>query len=466
MTKVHPKTIEAYMLLHSGILAIAKAERQGFRVDVDYVKTQRDSITKQIEDLEKDFKNSGFFKKWKASVHGAEINTNSGAQLGKYLYEVRGKKPKKFTPKGNGSTDEDALTQLNIPALNKILKMRKLRKIRDTYFEGFLREQVNGYIHPFFNLHLVRTFRSSSDKPNFQNIPKRDKEVMRLIRDALYPRSGHQLLEIDYSGLEVRIAACYHNDPKMLKYIKDPTTDMHRDMTKEIFMLQKFNSESEEHQYLRAATKNGFVFPQFYGDYYKNNAESLACEWGKLPMTKWKSGMGVEVTEGIYLADHLITSGITTYKKFENHLKDIEADFWDKRFPDYRNWKDNWWSMYKKYGFIDMKTGFRCSGVMSKNDVTNYPVQGAAFHCLLWSFIQLTNALYETGMKTKVIGQIHDSIILDVDPAELEKVLKIARKITTTDLRNHWKWISVPLDVDAEICPVDASWANKEHCKI
>ena len=126
---------------------------------------------------------------------------------------------------------------MGIPELDNLLRIRKLKKVRDTYLEGFLREQVNGYIHPFFNLHLVRTYRSSSDHPNFQNIPKRDKEAMNIVRRAIFPRPGHQLLELDYSGLEVRIAACYHKDKTMLRYIGDPHSDMHGDMAKQIFII-------------------------------------------------------------------------------------------------------------------------------------------------------------------------------------------------------------------------------------
>ena len=463
--KMHPKTIEAYDLLHKGTLAFARAEQHGFRVDVDYLEAKIEEIDNQITEAIIEFKNSGFYKKWVKS-QGPDININSSTQLAKYLYEVKGRKPKRFTPTGRGATDVDALLQLNIPTLTKLLNVRKLKKVRDTYLKGFLREQVDGWIHPFFNLHLVRTFRSSSDKPNYQNIPKRDKVAMQVTRDALFPRRGHQLLEIDYSGLEVCIAACYHEDPTMIKYIKDPSSDMHRDMTMEIFKIPKYNFESEEFAYLRSATKNGFVFPQFYGDYYVNNAESLACEWGKLPMGSWKKrDLGVPFvgsTIGTWLYNH----GIPSYKAFEDHLRVIEADFWNNRFPGYKSWKLRWWDTYQKHGYIDMKTGFRCSGIMSRNDVTNYAVQGAAFHCLLWSFIKLDWYMRKEKWNTRLVGQIRDSIILDLDPSEREHVLKTIRRVTTKELLQAWDWITVPLNVDAEICPVDASWANKEKCQI
>lgn len=462
---INPNTEEAYKLLHNGTLALARAEQQGLRVDMDYLGKQKKRITRKILHLEKQFLKSAFFKGWQKSTTKS-INIYSNHQLGHYLYKIKKIVPENTTASGEGSTNEETLTQLGIPELKILMRIRKLKKIRDTYFEQFEREQVNGVLHPSFNLHLVKTHRSSSSNPNFQNIPKRDKEAMLLTRNALFPRKGYQLLEADYSGLEVRIAACYHQDSTMLKYIKDPTTDMHRDMAMQIFKLKTFDKHNPEHKTLRAAAKNGFVFPQFYGDYYGNNAISIASDWCGLSKTnKWKTGQGIEFEDG-YISDHLISHGFDSLKKFTEHLKKIERDFWYNRFPEYREWKERWWRTYLKYGYIDMKTGFRCSGIMSRNDVTNYPIQGAAFHCLLWSFIKLDFYMRQENWKTRLIGQIHDSIVFDVHPDELEMVSKNIVQVTTKELRKHWNWITVPLDIDAELCDVDAPWSTKRDYKL
>jgi len=455
---------DAYMLMHNGILAIAKAERQGFRIDVEYIQKKKEFLSRKIEKIETQFKESDLYKEWQKHSKG-QVNINSGKQLGDFLYGIKKLKPTKTTTSGLGSTDEEALLSLNLPELTRLLETKKLKKIRDTYLDAFDREQVNGIIHPFFNLHLVQTYRSSSNSPNFQNIPKRDKEAMKAVRKAIYPRPGHQLLEVDFSGIEVRIAACYHKDPTMLKYINDPTTDMHRDMAEQIFKINNFNKALPEHSYLRSAAKNGFVFPQFYGDYYKNCAENLAIRWGGLSEGKWKAGQGV-VFEGKNLADHLLKQGIRSLEQFTEHIRLIENDFWSNRFPKYSWWKDATYATYKKYGYFTLKTGFDCKGIMRKNEVINYPVQGAAFHCLLWSFTEMVNALEKKCMDSKVIGQIHDSIVLDVHPEELEEVKKLLRYITTIALPKHWDWIIVPMDIDAEISPVDGSWADKQDCKI
>ena len=461
---LNPKTHLAYKLLHEGTLAFARAEKAGIRVDLDYIERKKALIQRKIQRYEEQFKQSDFYKHWQHSSRG-KVNINSGSQLKHFLYNVKKIEPIKTTASGEGSTDEESLRQLNIPELNLLLEKTRYKKPWDV-LNGFEQEQVDEYIHPFFNLNLVRTFRSSSDSPNFQNIPKRDEEIMQLCRGALYPRPGHQLLEIDFGSLEVRIAACYHKDSTMLKYINDPKSDMHADMAKQIFIIDKIDKSNPAYNTLRQAAKNGFVFPEFYGDYYKNCATIMSQGWGKLPAGKWSRGQGIPLdTDAFTLSDHLIAKGINSYKLFEEHVKKIEKDFWHVRFSEYDSWKDRWWRVYQKYGYIDLLTGFRCSGIMGKNDCINYPVQGAAFHCLLYTFIELDKVMIKDNWDSRLIGQIHDSVIIDVNPKELDMVIQTAERIATKQLPDEWKWIIVQLEIDMEICDIDKAWAEKSKLK-
>lgn len=455
----------AYQLFHNGVLALARAERQGMRINMEYCEEMSDTLTKKIEVLEKEFYQSKFYRHWEKVKQG-KPNIHSGQQLGHFIYNIKKIEPAKFTETGKGSTDEKALENLNLPELKPLLRIRKLAKIRDTYLKAFIREQVNGVLHPSFNLHTVRTFRSSSQNPNFQNIPKRDKEAMDICRKAIYPRAGHQLMEVDFGSLEVRIAACYHHDPTMMKYIKDKRTDMHGDMAEQIFCIDKINKKIPEHAVLRAAAKNGFVFPQFYGDYFKNNALSMGGDWCGLPDGKWKPEQGILLPDGTTIAKHMINNGIKSMDHFIDHIKEIENHFWNVRFPVYRDWKEEWWKSYQKKGYITMFTGFRCSGIMGKNDAINYPIQGAAFHCLLWCFNRLDQLIREDGLKTRLIGQIHDAIVLDVHPNELNLIKHMVKEVTTCELPAHWTWINVPLEIEADLAGVDKSWAEMEFLEL
>jgi len=96
---------------------------------------------------------------------------------------------------------------------------------------------------------------------------------------------------------------------------------------------------------------------------------------------------------------------------------------------------------------------FIADGVITKN---------SAFHCLLWAFIELDRIMQEEKWDTRIIGQIHDAIILDVHPDELEHVKKVIHRVTCEDLPKAWEWIIVPLEIEMDLSPVDKSWAEKK----
>ncbi len=456
--KITATTKDAYNLVHSGALALARAERQGIRIDMDYCERETRKLTRRITRYEQRLMDSKLYRRWR-HIYGAKTNLSSNHQLSQVLYKAMKLTPKKTTTKGKDSTDEDSLKQLGLPELDMLLQIRKLYKVRDTYLKAFMRENHDGYIHPNFNLHLVRTHRSSSDRPNFQNIPKRDKEAMQICRRALYPRPGHMLVEADFSALEVNISACYHKDPTMIQYLSDKDADMHTDMAKQVFLLDTFDKSLPEHNLLRQATKNGFVFPQFYGDYYANNAAGL-CEWTKLPQRSWKQDDGVLLPDGQPLGAHLRKAGIRSFNQFTEHMKAVEDDFWNRRFGVYNTWKNAWVEQYRRQGSLQMLTGFVCSGVMRRNEIINYPIQGAAFHCLLWTFVRLDQVMQAEKWDTKLIGQIHDSIVMDVLPEELDHVKKTLHRIVSVELPAAWKWIIVNLEIDTDEYGVDGPWVS------
>jgi len=105
-----------------------------------------------------------------------------------------------------------------------------------------------------------------------------------------------------------------------------------------------------------------------------------------------------------------------------------------------------------------MLTGFTCSGVMKKNEIFNYPIQGTAFHCLLLTFIMLDKVMREEKWDSRLIGQIHDSIVMDVHPDEKEHVESTAHRIVGEELPSKWKWINVPLEIEIDTYGVDQPW--------
>lgn len=460
--------LDALQLFHAGALALAQVEANGMKVDEQYLQGAIHKISKEIRDLEEELKGMKLYRTWKKAF-GFKTKIGSKEQLGHVLFNVMGLPCENRTPTKRPKVDQSALEMIDLPFVKSYLRMGKLKQTRDVFLKGIEREVVDGYIHPFFNLASgeddkggARSFRSSSDSPNVQNLPTRDPERGDIVRRCFVPRGPkRRLVDIDYSQLEVRISACINKDPVLIQYIEDKTKDMHRDMAAQLYLL-KPEQVSKKTRY---AAKNQFVFPQFYGSYYPNCAKGL---WECLDRLSLAVG-----EKGQPLKQHLKNQGIGSLGlcnpkqsprpgTFENHVKKVEEDFWGRRFRVYAQWKRDWWAKYQRRGYFDMPTGFRIIGVYSRNDVSNYVVQGPAFHCLLRSLIMLQKWLVENKMKSKIICQIHDSIILDVAEDELKAVVEAATRIMTKEIRKVWEWIIVPLEVEVEMSPVGGSRAEKE----
>lgn len=461
MIQITPINEEAYQLFHDGSLALAEASHNGMRINEGSIKTAIAALNVRVEDHERLFWSSGIGKLWQ-KVYGAKSNLRSDHQTRAILYDKLHYEPHKTTKGELPSVDYESLMAIPDPAIEHLVGSAKLSKLRDTYLKGMFRDSVGGWIHPNFNLHLVTTFRSSSDHPNFHNIPKRDKEAKELVRSVIFPRKKHQFLCADFGGIEVRISACYHKDPNMLKYINDPTSDMHKDMAIQLYELDDLDKKQSGDKHLRQAAKNGFVFPQFYGDYYGNNAVIL-IDYAKTCPELSNGGTILEWLSDRKLVKLNRDGGVVNYDRFINHVKDVEHDFWYKRFKVYQDWKDEYYARYQRDGYIDLLTGFRCSGVMRRNEVINYPVQGAAFHCLLWSFIKFHAQSKNLQWDSRLVGQIHDDMVVDTHPDELKEVAKLIEHITCVMLPDHWKWIIVPIEIETSMAGVDEPWGATEE---
>lgn len=446
-------------LLQQGVTALSTVESNGFRIDTEYLEGQLKKIKRKENEYGERLRKDEVWRTWRKKF-GTKAKLSSKEQLADILFNVMGSPITSTTGTGKPKGDEEHIATVNIPFVRGYIRLSKLGTLKNKLL-GIQRETVDGYLHAVYNLHIAKTFRSSSDSPNFQNMPIRDPWMGKVIRRCFIPRPGHVIVEVDYSGIEVRVAACYHKDPVMIKYITDPLSDMHRDMAAQIFKLPM----EQVSKAARHSAKNQFVFPQFYGDYFINNAKAM---WGSV--TKFD----LQTVDGIRLDKHLATQGITSRGEcdgkerakpgtFEHHMKSVEDDFWNNRFGVYGNWKKDWWKSYQRQGGFDTLTGFRIDGMMAKNDVINYPVQGSAFHCLLWALIQMEKFIRKNRMRTKLVGQIHDSIVADVHISELDDYLQNVRRIMCDDITGWAPWLNVPLDVEAEITPVEGTWFDKHE---
>lgn len=467
---LRPAKPEAYRLFHEGILALSQVEQNGVCIDTEYLDQAIREITERIQQAEAELKRDEIYKTWRKH-YGDKTKLSGREQLGHIIFNVLGYPCKTRTATGKPKTDGAAFDHVDLPFVRLWLQVAQWRTWRSTFLLGIKRELVGNMLRSSYHLNTAETYRGSCSDPNFQNFPIRNPEAAAIIRRCFKARGKNRcLVEVDFSGIEVKVAASYTHCPALVRYVTDPTTDMHRDMAVELFKLKdppkewwKQKGPGGGHD-VRHNSKNLFVFPQFYGDYYINCARNL---WEAMEKHK------LCAPDGRPMRKHMRRNGITELGAldpdrsprpgtFENHIKDIEDRFWNSRFRGYRDWRRRWWAEYQESGGFITKTGFRVSGIYSKNEVLNNPIQGSAFHCLLWCLVQAVKELRRRKMKSLIIGQIHDSMLADVPVKELDEYLEIVYDLMTRKLLDHWKWIIVPMDVEAEVSPPGGSWHEKQ----
>ena len=244
---------------------------------------------------------------------------------------------------------------------------------------------------------------------------------------------------MDYSSAEVHIAACYSQDPSLIRYVTDSSADMHHDLAADVFLM----APEEIAKPVRQATKGHATFGWMYGSYYKQVAPLL-----------W------EDAEIYGLKDHLSSKGIKTYESFEKHIQGVEDVFWNERFAVHNKWRKSQYEFYKTHGYVELLNGFRCYGPMVRNATFNYPVQGSAAHCLLWGLNQVQKEIESKLERSKLICQIHDAAVFSVHPSEEAWIDKWMYEYCTQKVREHWPWIIVPLKMEKEASEVNKSWAD------
>lgn len=434
---------DANKLFLEGTIAFGFAERNGIRVDVPLLnatlKEQEDKAKKVLEAVGA----STFGQKWKEHYKD-KTSYISGQQLKhmvKTVYNIDVDK-----------ADKKMLKDLGIGEASMLLSLRKEGK-RFNELKQIKKEVTeDGRLHPFFNLNGVSSFRSSSSNINFQNLSVRDSEAGSLIRSLFIPSAGNRIIEVDMAAAEVRTSCWVHKDPTLIKYLIDDY-DMHSDVACQLFKLKKEEMEKK----IRYYGKNGFVFPSFYGSY-----------WAQIAPILWDVVTKENLTckDGVPLKDKVFQRIGQTKEIFSEHVKAVEFDFWNNRFSVYNAWKKSAWDNYQKTGEFHSLTGFPFKGLYTRNQVTNFPVQSVAFHSLLWSFIQITKEFLKNKWKSKLVGQIHDSMVFDAHPDEFDKVLQLCKKTMTQDLPASWSFVNTPIVIEAEATEVDESWFKKKGVKI
>ena len=342
-----------------------------------------------------------------------EFNINSTQQLGKVLFEKLGLPVVKKTKTGY-STDNDVLEKLKDkhPIIEKILDYRQIMKLNSTYVDGLIPHinETTGRIHTHFHQTVAATGRLSSSDPNLQNIPTRT-DLGKKVRKVFKPADGKIFVDSDYSQIELRILAHISEDKTMVEAFNEDM-DIHTITASKIFGVDVENVSKQ----LRSRAK-AVNFGIVYG----------ISEFGLAEQT------GINRREAKDFMDQYLEH----YSGIKHYMEDIIDEAKAKGYIDTMFGRRRYIPELKSNNYMVRKFGERIA--------MNTPIQGTAADIMKIAMIRVYLKLKEEGLKSKVVLQIHDELLVEAPMDEKERV----KEILVSEMENVAK-LKVPLKVKAE----------------
>lgn len=363
---------------------LADMESAGFLLDTEGLRAFGKELEAQIE-------------KEQQQVYdgvGYAFNLNSPKQLGKALFEDLGLPAGKKTKSGY-STNAETLDKLRgaHPVIDHILEYRTYQKLNSTYVEGLLKAvDATGRVHTEFKQTETRTGRISSREPNLQNIPIRTELGSRFRKFFIAPQ-GRELLDADYSQIELRVLASVSDDPRMIEAFRQDR-DIHTETASEIFRVPRDQVTPELRRRAKAVN---------FGIVYGIGAFSLAQD------------TGVSVKEaGSYIDGYLATySGVARY--LDKTVADAERDGYVT-------------TLYgRRRALPELASSNRMLVSLGKRLAMNTPIQGTAADIIKIAMVKVWRRLKAEALDAKLILQVHDELIIESaakDSARAAQLLK------------------------------------------
>ena len=344
------------------------------------------------------------------ALAGEAFNIQSPKQLGVILFEKLGMPGGKKTKTGY-STAADVLERLagEYPIVNKILEYRQLTKLKSTYADGlaaFIAE--DGRIHTSFNQTITATGRLSSTEPNLQNIPIR-MELGRLIRKVFVPKAGAKFIDADYSQIELRVLAHISGDEQLIEAYRE-AQDIHRMTASQVFHVP-FDEVTELQRRNAKAVNFGIV--------YGISSFGLSQD---LSITRKE-------------AQDYIEQYFHTYPKIKEFLdRTVEQAKRDGYVT----------SLYgRKRPVPELSSSNFMQRSFGERVAMNSPIQGTAADIIKIAMNRVRKRLEAEGLKSRLILQVHDELLIEAEENELEQVERLLR-----EEMQHAAELSVPLEVD------------------
>ena len=365
------------------IEVLSDMEKNGFKVEKDVLDKMKSEIEGKIDVVARDIYN----------LTGCVFNIGSPKQLGEVLFDKL-ELAKGVKNKNGYKTDVKTLTKLKDkhPAIEKILEYRNLTKIMSTYLEG-LEDYIldDGKIHTIFNQTLTRTGRLSSMEPNLQNIPIKE-ELGRQIRKAFIP-TYDLLLSADYSQIELRVLA-HISDSKELQEAFIHNEDIHKKVAADIYgvALQDVTKKMR-------STAKAVIFGIVYG------------------ISGFGLGENLNITRNE--AENFIQKYYELYPGVKDYMDNIIIKARETGYVK---------TLFGRVRIIDeIKNNNFMVRQMGERMALNTPIQGTSADIMKMAMIKVANEFKENKLRSKIILQVHDEIIVDVVESEKELVSKIVK---------------------------------------
>ena len=391
---------------------LAKLEFNGICVDVAHLKNLSERYQRRLAELAVEI----------YQLAGSEFNIASRQQLGKILFEELGLPVVKKTKTGP-STDNEVLTQLAAqhPLPAKIIEQRQFAKLKSTYVDALpeLVHPETGRIHASFNQVVAATGRLSSSDPNLQNIPVRTEEG-REIRAGFVPAEGWQLLAADYSQVELRMLAHFSEDEALCAAF-EADEDIHQRVAAEVYGV----NPSEVDGAMRRAAK----------------AVNFGIIYGQSPFGL-AAGLGINQDE----AAEFIDSYFARYPGVE--------DFLERTLESCRKTGYVRTILGRRRAIRGVRAGAGRQRNLPERTAINTVVQGSAADLIKLAMLSIDKRLDRDGFRARMLLQIHDELIFEVSPDEIDALASMVDEEMSRvlDLR-------VPLKVDLKS---GRNWADCE----
>ena len=383
------------------VTVLAHLEINGFLVDDNQLKEFADKLGEKIDALTNEI----------YMLAGEEFNINSPKQLGVILFEKLELKPVKKTKTGY-ATNADVLEKLRDkhPIVNFIMEYRQLAKLKSTYCDG-LRAVVNPNthrIHSVFTQTVTVTGRLSSTEPNLQNIPTRT-ELGREIRKMFVAKDGYVLVDADYSQIELRVLAHIANDETMINAFRN-NEDIHAVTASQVLGIPLEDVTKEQRSSAKAVN---------FGIVYGIGEFSLAQD------------LHISVKE----AKAYIESYLEKYHGVRNYMESIKEQAKKDGYVK---------TMLNRIRYIpELKSPNYNIRQFGERVALNTPIQGTAADIIKLAMVRVDNRLINEGLKSKLILQVHDELIVEAHKDEVDKV----KQILSEEMQGAME-LNVPLKVD------------------